>query len=299
MQTLPHTRFTRPFSFLVIVIAYMLSYAFAAFSIVLLKDVDWHPLWKLALADTVGTVVIFIFSVAFKNSSFYDAYWSLAPPAFLVFLVPLALPEVDGFRQILVGTAVIFWGARLTLNWGRHWGGIKMQDWRYAELKGDSRGIKRLAVDFFAIHFFPTVFVFLVCLPLYPAVVDQQTPLTVFDLFAFALCLTAILIETIADEQLRLFKKRIKTPGEFMKSGLWKYSRHPNYFGEWTFWTGIYLMGLVANPAYWWTGVGIVVLLAMFLFASIPMMDKRMVSKRPEYADHIKKVSSLFPLPPR
>jgi len=96
---------------------------------------------------------------------------------------------------------------------------------------------------------------------------------------------------------LRNFKKRIREQDEFMKSGLWKISRHPNYFGEWLFWFGIYLFGLIANPAYWWTGIGAVLMLLMFLFISIPLMEKRMVAKRPEYADHIKKVSAFFPIP--
>lgn len=295
MQTLPHTRFTRQFSFMVLVMAYMLSYAFAGFAVVMLKNTGWHPLAKLAIANGVGTVVIFCFSRGFKNSSFFDAYWSVAPAFFLIFLIPLAVPEADTFRQVLVSIAVLAWAVRLTLNWGRHWKGIKMEDWRYGKLKRENSGAKSLLVDFFGIHLFPAIIVFAIGLPLYPALADHKSELGVFDLLAFALCLTAILIETIADEQLRLFKKRIKDPQEFMRNGLWQYSRHPNYFGEWLFWVGIYLMGLIANPRYWWTGIGMLVLLAMFLFASIPLMDKHMVAKRPEYADHSKKVPAFFP----
>lgn len=298
MQTLPHTRFTRSFSLMVLVMAYMFSYAFAGFTVVLLKDVAWHPLFKLALANLVGTVVIFCFSTGFGNSSFFDAYWSVAPPFFLVFLIPLAVPEADLFRQVLVSMAILFWGIRLTWHWGRHWKGIKMEDWRYTELKKGGRGIKAHLVDFFAIHFAPSLFIFGACLPLYPALTDHSRELSVFDMLAFALCLSAILIETIADQQLLFFKKRIKNPEEFMKSGLWRLSRHPNYFGEWLFWVGIYLMGLIANPAYWWTGIGVLLLLAMFLFASIPMMEKRMLAKRPEYGDYIKKVPAFFPSRP-
>lgn len=296
MQTLPHTRFTRSFSFLVVVMAYMLSYAFAAFTVVMLKNTGWHPLLRLALADVVGTVVIYLFSLGFRNSSFYDPYWSVAPPFFLLFFVPLAGSEADVFRQVLLGTAVMLWGVRLTGNWARHWKGIRMEDWRYVQLKRGTAA-KVFAVDFFGIHLFPTFMVFMACLPMYPALVKPQTELTVFDMLAFALCLTAIAIETIADEQLRNFKKRIREQDEFMKSGLWKISRHPNYFGEWLFWFGIYLFGLIANPAYWWTGIGAVLMLLMFLFISIPLMEKRMVAKRPEYADHIKKVSAFFPIP--
>lgn len=296
MQTLPHTRYTKSFSLLIVVIAYILAYAFAAFTIKLLVGYDWHPLWKLALADVVGTLVIYFFSLGFKNSSFYDAYWSVAPPLFLVFLLPLASESVDGFRQLLCSAAVLVWAIRLTYNWVRGWPGIKHQDWRYTQLK-QKGGIIAFVADFFGIHFFPTFMVFMACLPLYPTLVDQQGELTVFDLLAFAVCLVAVAVELIADEQLRLFKKRIKDPQEFMHGGLWEYSRHPNYFGEWLFWFGIYLFGLMANPAYWWTGIGMLLMLAMFLFASIPLMDKRMLSKRPEYAQHMKKVSAFFPWP--
>jgi steroid 5-alpha reductase family enzyme len=298
MQTLPHTRFTRSFSLMIVIIAYLISYAFAAFSIVLLKDVDWHPLWKMAVADAVGTLIIYFFSVGFKNSSFYDAYWSVAPAVFLIFLIPLANNGVDGFRQLLVSMAVLVWAIRLTLNWARHWEGIKMEDWRYVKLK-QKGGFSAFIADFFGIHFFPSFMVFMACLPLYPALVDSQGELTVFDLLAFAVCISAVAIEIIADEQVHLFKKRITEPGEFMKSGIWKYSRHPNYFGEWLFWVGIYLMGLLANNSYWWTGIGMLLILCLFLFASIPLMDERMKSSRPEYAEHMKKVSGFFPFPHR
>ena len=64
---LPHPRYTKSFSIMIVIIAYLVSYAFAAFSIVLLKDVDWHPWWKLAVADAVGTLIIYFFSVGFKK----------------------------------------------------------------------------------------------------------------------------------------------------------------------------------------------------------------------------------------
>lgn len=300
METLhlPHPRYTKSFSLLIVTIAYLVSYAFAAFSIVLMKDLDWHALWKLAIADSVGTVVIYFFSLGFKNSSFYDPYWSVAPPLFLVFLIPLADESVDGFRQLLVATAMLFWSVRLTYNWVRGWAGIRHEDWRYGQLKKKG-GFVAFIADFLGIHFFPTFMVFMGCLPLYPAIIDQKGDLGAFELIAFAVCLIAVGIELVADEQLRLFKKRINDPKEFMKSGIWQYTRHPNYFGEWLFWLGIYLFGLMANPSYWWTGIGMLLMMCMFIFASIPLMDNRMKEKRPEYAEHMRKVSAFFPMPHR
>jgi steroid 5-alpha reductase family enzyme len=80
-----------------------------------------------------------------------------------------------------------------------------------------------------------------------------------------------------------------------MNKGLWRYSRHPNYFGEVSFWWGLYFFGLAANASYWWTIAGPIAITLLFLFISIPMMDKRSKERRPEYAEHMKKISALVP----
>jgi steroid 5-alpha reductase family enzyme len=109
----------------------------------------------------------------------------------------------------------------------------------------------------------------------------------------------AILIEALADEQLRAFVKSGQASGAIMQSGLWAYSRHPNYFGEMTFWWGMWLFGMAADPAGWWTLVGPVCITIMFVYASIPMLDQRSIERRPDYAEHMKRVSGLVPLPRR
>jgi steroid 5-alpha reductase family enzyme len=104
----------------------------------------------------------------------------------------------------------------------------------------------------------------------------------------------ATTIEFVADEQMKRFKKTA-LPGEYINRGLWKYSRHPNYFGEITFWVGLYVMSLGVSGSPWWTGIGVVVILLMFLFASIPMMEERTLRSKPHYAAQIKTVSVLVP----
>ncbi|MGH8561291.1 MAG: DUF1295 domain-containing protein, partial [Nevskiales bacterium] len=111
--------------------------------------------------------------------------------------------------------------------------------------------------------------------------------------------LGAITIETVADLQLHAFIAR-KQPGTFITTGLWGWSRHPNYFGEVSFWWGLMLFGLAAAPDQWWWIVpGALSMTAMFLFASIPFMDNRSLERRPDYAEYMKKVSALVPLPPK
>ncbi|MGB5219978.1 MAG: DUF1295 domain-containing protein, partial [Polyangiales bacterium] len=123
-------------------------------------------------------------------------------------------------------------------------------------------------------------------------------PLSWIDGVALIVTAGAITIETVADQQLVAFSK-VKRPGEIIKTGLWRYSRHPNYFGELTFWWGLYLFGLAADPSYVWTIVGPIMMTGMFLGVSIPWMDRRSCERRPEYAEHMKQVSALIPWFPK
>ena len=108
----------------------------------------------------------------------------------------------------------------------------------------------------------------------------------------------AIALETIADEQLRAFN-RSKAPGDICTRGVWAWLRHPNYLGEIGFWWGLWLFGLAAAPGWWWTVIGPLAITVMFVLASIPMLDRRSLARRPGYADVMKNVSALVPRRPR
>ena len=84
-----------------------------------------------------------------------------------------------------------------------------------------------------------------------------------------------------------------------MTTGLWAYSRHPNYFGEIMFWWGLFIFALAADSCYWWTIAGPLVITILFLFISIPMMDKRSLGRRPGYEEHMERVSALIPWFPK
>jgi steroid 5-alpha reductase family enzyme len=193
---------------------------------------------------------------------------------------------------------VWLWGIRLTVNWATFWPGLEHEDWRYGPIKDNAGKLDALA-DFSAIHLFPTVIVFVSCLPIYAAVAMDAQPLNWVDYVAAVVTAIAILIELVADIQLHRFLSHRKE-GEIMKTGLWAYSRHPNYFGEWLFWAGLTLFGVAAVPSsWWWTVPGSIAMLVMFLAASIPMIDKRSLERRPEYGEHMKRVSGFIPLPPK
>jgi len=285
-------RLSRPISFLLVIVAYVT--AFAAAIVVAAFLGHESPLWTAFVADVAATLVVFGFSRELGNASVYDPYWSVAPlPIGWYWVEAAGAPEASGFRQGLVLLLVAVWGVRLTVNWARGWPGMHHQDWRYDKLREQS-GPRWPWVNLGGIHLFPTVQVFLGCLPLW-AVATGTRGFGLLDLVAFAVTAGAIAIETVADEQLRAFHAR-KRPGEICTEGLWARSRHPNYLGEMGFWWGLWLFGVAASPGdLWWTAIGPVAITLMFRYASIPMLDERSVLRRPGYAEHMQRVPAVIP----
>lgn len=248
------------------------------------------------LADVVATAVIFSFSRKFNNSSFYDAYWSVIPPLFLLFWYYQSDSNGLQLRFIFVSIVVWFWAIRLTYNWAKHWQGLHHEDWRYPLLKEKS-GKLEIFTDFFGIHFFPTAQVFLGMLPMYSAVYLSDRAINALDYLALAAGIGAATIQLVADRQLHQFIAN-KKEGDIIQHGLWAYSRHPNYFGEILFWFSLALFGLASNPeGWWWQIIGACAMAIMFILVSIPLMEERSLEKRPQYQKIINKISMLIPLP--
>jgi len=258
-----------------------------------------HPVLIVFTADIAATLVIYVFGRIFHNASFYDAYWSLAPLAIALFwMFGSSSGSVITLRHVIIITLVLAWGLRLTYNWARQWQGLKHEDWRYRDLRKKAKGWFWL-VDLIGIEMMPTAIVFLACLSLYPGLAVGKNPFGILDVITIVLTAGAVLIETIADAQLRIFIRKKPQPGEIFAKGLWAYSRHPNYFGEVTFWWGLFIFGLAADSGYWWTVIGPVAVTLLFMVISIPLMEKRNLERRPGYEELKKKVPVFLPWFPR
>ena len=262
-----------------------------------------HPITVAFVADLVATVVIFALSMVLANSSLYDPYWSVAPP---VVAVAWALTSPDGLgdgataRQVVVNVLVALWAIRLTGNWAIGWHGLTQEDWRYVMMRDDTHGrLPWWLVSFVGVQLVPTLVVFVGLLPLWPALGAPRHGFNALDIVAIVVTATAIVIETVADNQMRAFTRNPENRGRTIDVGLWSRSRHPNYLGEISFWCGLYLFGLAADPHWWWTIAGPVVMVLLFQTASIPMMEDRSLERRPEYADYQRRVPKLLPLPRR
>ncbi len=268
-----------------------ISMGFMAVKFIAADSLLWNAFWF----DMVATLIVFLFSYLFRNSSIYDPYWSVIP----VFLAFYWFHSCEGgltdLRNLMMFTAIVFWGVRLTFNWVRGWRGLGDEDWRYRKLAEDHQKYYWL-VSLTGIHLLPTLIVFLACLPVYAVAVSAPEPLNLLDWAGFMVAVTGLITEMIADAQLRRFRTtKVQKAEKVMDSGLWAFTRHPNYLGEITFWAGLFVMALGASLANWWTVAGLAAVVLLFIKVSIPMMEARQIKRKPGYPEYMKKVPALFP----
>lgn len=255
------------------------------------------PILVAALADVAATLVVFGFSVRHDNSSVYDPYWSVAP-IFIAAYWASSAPAGPGVRAIVVCVLVAAWGVRLTANWVARWRGLGDEDFRYAEIRART-GRLYWPASLVSIHLLPTAWVFLGLLAAWPALTGEGRPPGALDAVALAVTGGGIAIEAVADRQLRRFLRARRDPSAVLETGLWRLCRHPNYLGEITFWWGLWLFGVAADPGRAaWSVVGPLAITLLFVGVSIPWMDRRMLSRHPGWA-HRMSTPALVPWLPR
>lgn len=250
---------------------------------------------KILIAHVIATIVIYVGSVIHNNSSLYDPFWSIAPVPIIIFLYTLSdINNLSALNKILISAPIIFWSLRLTRNWIISWDGFSHEDFRYIELKKGGK-IKLEFINFTGIHLIPTLQVNLSLFPLYFLFNSYELSSLNYPLiFASIFTILAVIIETIADEQMRSFRSNKKNDGITMNKGLWKYSRHPNYFGEVMFWVGLYLMAFLSIKTPFWLILSPISMIILFIFISCPMMDNRSLKKRSDYKQYMNNTSQLF-----
>ena len=275
----------RILSFIVILFVYAIAITVGIITYNLL-DLDF---WlKLLIADIVSTTITFIFSLIFNNSSVYDPYWSVAPIVVVIcYAIKFGINSITIFPLI----AVILWGVRLTLNWAYTFSNLNHEDWRYRMYKEKHPKIYFL-VNYFGIHLFPTIVVYLCMLPI-AYLFYKGTEFSYLIIIGFVISILAFLLQLISDIEMHKFRKL--GTHKLIDVGLWKYSRHPNYLGEISMWWGIYFMMVAILPNYWFLFIGALVNNLMFLFISIPMAEKRQ-SKKEGFIEYKSRTRMLLPI---
>lgn len=240
-----------------------------------------NKLLSLFIADIVATLVVWLFGVVFNNSSIYDPYWSVAPPLLLTFFAIEASSFGTPVRLTLL--IVWLWAIRLTGNWAYTFPNLSKQDWRYDKYKGDFPKLWHL-VNLFGINLMPTLIVFLAMIPAIELIDLNPISYNIFTILGILISLVAVALELVADRQAHSFRKENR--GKVCNIGLWKSSRHPNYLGEILFWWGLFIIYISVAPGEWLTAIGAVANTLLFIFVSIPLMEKRQLATKPAYAEY-------------
>ena len=253
---------------------------------ILSLNFDW---WiNLLIADISSTIVTFIFSLIFKNSSVYDAYWSVQP---IVILVAYSIGKHLGLLQILLLISICYWGIRLTANWAYNFSDFTYQDWRYVMLK-EKTGFFYPAINFIGIHLVPTLVVYACTLPAVYAIINQLEA-NMGSIICIIVSIFAATLQGVADIQMHKYRKNRTTP--FNRNGLWKYSRHPNYLGEILMWWGIGFAVVIVNFDLHWLFLGAFLNTLLFSFVSIPLAEQRQ-GRKDGFSEYKKETRYLLPI---
>jgi len=277
-------------SYLTITLCYI---AAALLGLAIFHVLPTAPWLSLLLADLAATVFIWVTSLLLNNASVYDPYWSVQPPIILgLTLVFLGVPNVG---SILLVIAVTFWGARLSINWMITFPGLHQQDWRYDQLKRQSKRFFPL-VNLLGIQIMPTLIVYACLLPGFYYLVSGGG-VNAVTILGLLLIFGGTSLEMMADVQMQIFRRQSQERTRLIRSGLWRHSRHPNYLGEITVWWGVYLVLLSVHLDLWYLGIGALLNTCLFLFISIPMAEKRLATYKKDYAVYRQETRMLLPFP--
>ena len=232
-------------------------------------------------------------SVRIKDASIVDPFWG---PGFAIVTATYLL--VDGrfsARGILAVMIVTIWAARLgvyLLGRNRREG----EDPRYQKFREDG-GPSFWWTSLFKIFYLQALLLWVISAPLLGSILSDS-PLGAWDAIGSLVFLVGLAFEAVADKQLATFKADPQNSGRVLDTGLWRYSRHPNYFGEAVLWWGIYLVA-VGGGAYWSVIGPLLITFLLLKVSGVTMLEARLENTRPGYADYVRRTSAFVPWPPK
>lgn len=267
------------------------------------------PLLVVLIVFAVTCTFCWIASLITKDTSWVDRIWSVVPVVYVwIFAIAGIVDGKDAARLIVMAVLVTAWGARLTFNFARKGGYTGMEDYRWAILRGRMSRNQFQVFNLLFIVLYQNALLVLITLPAYIAW-QQPAPFGVWDA-VFAVVFAGFLAgEFIADQQQWNFhqaKKAGLTEG-FVTTGLFSWSRHPNFFFEQAQWWAFYAIGATAATAsglgFWggainWTIIGAILLSILFIGSTI-FTESISSGKYPAYAEYKRTTSMIVPLPPR
>lgn len=251
-------------------------------------------LLRAATAIAVLMVLMWLESIRRRDVSIIDAIWGTG---FVVVAWTSFASLAASNRSLILPIAVTVWGVRLSgyLAWRNHG---KPEDYRYAAMRkkwGDSFPL----ISLFTVFALQGLVMWVVSLPLQVGIGTPDRDITWLLVAGACFWVVGMCFESFGDWQLARFKAEPTNKGRVLDTGLWRYTRHPNYFGDFMVWWGFYLIAISQSSA-WWTIVGPIVM-SIFLMrvSGVTLLEKSLEQTKPGYAAYVSKTNAFFPGPPR
>ncbi|NCZ90403.1 MAG: DUF1295 domain-containing protein [Actinobacteria bacterium] len=263
------------------------------------KDENMSGSADVMLASAIAIAILmfstWVVSVAVKNASIVDIVWGLG---FVVTgWVAFAVGDGDGTRGWVLAILVSLWGLRLAGYLARRNIGHG-EDYRYRAMR-KHWGPRFPVISLFTVFLLQGVLMWVVSLPLQLGQVETSPGFGPIGTMGVLIWAVGLFFESVGDAQLRRFKADPVNEGRVMSSGLWRYTRHPNYFGDFLAWWGIG----IASLASWTSVVGLIgpVVMSILLMrvSGVPMLEHSIAKRRPEYVDYRRTTSPFFPRRPK
>ncbi len=238
--------------------------------------------------------LVFILAWIIKDNGIMDVAWGIG--FIIIAWYGLYQAQQVDTRQWVVTILVTIWGVRLSgyifiRNWGRE------EDFRYKQWR-EQWGKYAILRSYFQVYLLQGTLIIIFSAPVWIVHLFSTPGFHVWDILGSLIWLTGWIIETVADIQMLRFKKQRRDSSEILQSGLWKYSRHPNYFGESLIWWGVGVLAI--SVQYGWLTLLSPVLLTFFLLrvSGVTMLEKK-YADQPTYQRYVEKTSPFILLPPR
>ena len=249
-----------------------------------------------AIAIVALMVVTWVVSVLLKNASIVDIVWGLG---FVVvaWVVRIAVDQGDDGRQWLLVALTTAWGLRLAIYLfvRNHGNG---EDYRYRAMRkrfGDRFPI----ISLYSVFGLQGALMFVVSLPVQLGQADATPDIGVIAFIGIALWLVGMFFESVGDAQLARFKKDPANKGVVMDTGLWRYTRHPNYFGDACVWWGIGLVAAETGSGAWGLIGSLVMTILLRRVSGVTLLERSLVKRRQGYTEYVARTSPFIPRPPK
>lgn len=246
-------------------------------------------------------IVLWLVSIKIRDVSFIDAFWAYGM-AIMASASMVQVPQPGPLAWVIWGLTAL-WGIRLGTHLFFRWR-KEGEDPRYKRIIGgavEKKGWSFAKAAFFKAWAMQIPLLFLVCLPAQIGILlAGDAGLGPVAIIGTLLALVGIAVETIGDAQLKAFKSDPANKGKVLDTGLWKYTRHPNYFGDFCAWWGIWLVAAQTGWPVWVAVVGPIFLsFTLMKWSGAPLLERSLKKTRPKYADYIERTSEFFPRPPK